>query len=195
MVEDHPSPEQIRAAEQAVEKHHDSLNRAKFEIETQRDKTLVLITGGALTVSFAFVSTLIDKGPVLALSMLIGAWFLWVVMLVVTVTNYTLSVHMYSAVLAALSDGDYPRVSRGHWAQKWVEPLNIAGIVLMVLGFCAFGRFAIVNLERGTYVAKVQEATGQETRAGRPIPPLPAAGVPASAAKKAHVRQEEKVTP
>jgi len=205
MVEDPPSPEQIRAAaeevrtaKQAVEKYHDQLNRAKFDIETQRDKTLVLITGGALTVSFAFVPALLDKGLVLALSMLIVAWCLWVGTLVLTLTNYTLSVHMYSAVLEALSTDDYDRVSRGHWAQKWVEKLNVASIVLMVLGFCAFGRFAIVNLERGAYVeakgqevSKLQEGVSNQ----RQLTPRAAAGVPASPAQEAHGRQKEKVTP
>lgn len=200
MVEEPPSPEQIcaaaeevRTAKQAVEKYHDLLNRAKFDIETQRDKTLVLITGGALTVSFAFVPALLDKGLVLALSMLIVAWCLWVGTLVLTLMNYTLSVHMYSAVLEALSTDDYDRVSRGHWAQKWVEKLNVASIVLMVLGFCAFGRFAIVNLERGAYVAKVQETTSQETRreALHSHPPGATAGVPALAGKKEGHAQEK----
>jgi hypothetical protein len=45
----------------------DSLTWAKFEPETQRDKTLVLISGGALTVSFAFISALIEHGKVVRL--------------------------------------------------------------------------------------------------------------------------------
>jgi hypothetical protein len=194
MMTENSSPERIRAAEQAVEKYHDQLNRAKFEMETQRDRTLVLITGGALTVSFAYIPTMLDKGPVLALAWLIAAWVLWVATLVLTLTNYTLSVQMYSAVLNALSNGDYSRVSEGHWAQKVVEPVNIASIVLMVLGFCAFGRFAILNLERVSHVEeKGQEVSSQAPREFHSRAPAPATGVPAVAGEKEGHAQEKKV--
>ncbi|MDF2435495.1 MAG: hypothetical protein JWP44_5126 [Mucilaginibacter sp.] len=50
------SSEEIEAAEKAAAEYQNSMARAQFEQETQRDKTLVLMSGGALTVSFAFIS-------------------------------------------------------------------------------------------------------------------------------------------
>jgi len=46
-----------------VGEHQGTLAKAKFKIETERDRAILLITGGALTVSFAYVPTLFDKGP------------------------------------------------------------------------------------------------------------------------------------
>jgi hypothetical protein len=57
--------------------HQNVLSRSKFEQETERDRSLVLISGGALTVTFAFISSFMEHHPLVALPLLIAAWITW----------------------------------------------------------------------------------------------------------------------
>ena len=140
--------DEIRQAMENAAKYQDSLARAKFDQETQRDKTLVLISGGALTVSFAFLSTLVEHRVSVRLHWLIAAWIAWVAVLIFTVFGYTLSIRNYNYVISALSRGEWGKAREVPKLTKVIEPLNIAVSVSAVLGFTFFGYFAIGVLER-----------------------------------------------
>jgi hypothetical protein len=58
-----PTQLDLPSAERIVGEYQESLSKAKCEQETQRDKTLVLISGGVLTVSFAFIATFVEAPP------------------------------------------------------------------------------------------------------------------------------------
>jgi hypothetical protein len=133
-----------------IGKHQDSLVKARFKIETERDRALLLITGGALTVSFAYVPTLVDKGYVVALWALIAAWLVWVVTLVWGLLGHTVSVRVYTEQINKLAGAQWLGAQKEPWLAKHIELLNKLGISLLVLGFMFFGYFAISNLERVT---------------------------------------------
>lgn len=192
-----PSSEETQEAEKAAAEYQNALARAQFEQETQRDKTLVLISGGALTVSFAFISTLVEHGKIIRLWWLIAAWIAWVAVLVLTVVGYTLSIGNYRYVVNALSRGDWANARRTPKLSNYIEPLNVTVSILAVCGFILFGYFAIGTLQRisndqsqttGSSVhesPKEGEAKGKPTAAGRltdtpsgKLTTTPAAGVP-----------------
>ena|SRR5436190_22702697 len=110
--------------------YQDSLTKAKFEQETQRDKTLVLVSGGALTVSFAFISSLLEHGKLIRLEWLVRAWVAWVAVLILTVVGYTMSIATYKQVIDALSKGDWDRAHQTPRLARFIEPLN--GIVAVL---------------------------------------------------------------
>src|ERR1700733_1108162 len=139
-----------------------SLSKFKFDQETQRDKTLGLTSGGALTVSFAFISMLVQHGPITQLWSLISAWVFWVGVLIGTVFGYSLSISNYGHVIQALSEGQWEpyRISR---SALIIEPLNNLVAVMAVCGFMLFGYFAIINLTR----ISNEKATAQQTEVGQ----------------------------
>jgi hypothetical protein len=130
-----------------VGKFQEHLNKAKFDVETNRDKALVLIVGGSLTISFAFVRSLVEHAPI-RVGWLEAAWIAWLAALILHLIGFSVSVHAASHVLNALSEGKWdevlPRMRRG----RWIEPFNVAVMVLSIAGFICFGYFALGNTER-----------------------------------------------
>lgn len=141
-----PPPMDDAEAKRLVAKYQDKLNKALFEQETNRDKTLVLISGGALTVSFAFVTTLVGHPPILRIWWLVGSWAAWVGALMVTIASYSISIYAFHRRTRALAAGDYERAREDHWSGKCIEPVNILTSVLTVIGFVVFGVFVIGNV-------------------------------------------------
>lgn len=135
-------------AQKIAAEYQNSLAKFKFEQETHRDKTLVLVSGGALTVSFAFVSTLVEHETVSEILWLVAAWGAWSAVLLLTIVGYGLSIRNYNIVIQALSRGDWAAARQVPKLTKVIEPLNNLVSALAVLGFLCFGYFAIVNLER-----------------------------------------------
>lgn len=148
MSQAQPTPEELRAAKQAISAYQDSLSRSKFEQETHRDKTLVLISGGALTASFAFIATFVEHHQIVRFLWLELAWSAWTAVLILTVIGYTLSLWVYNKVIAAVSSADWGAVRNPAKASRLIEPLNIIVAVLAICGFASFGYFAIGNLAR-----------------------------------------------
>jgi hypothetical protein len=131
-----------------VGEFHERLNQAKFDTETSRDKALVLIVGGALTVSFAFITSLVDHHTPIRIGWLEWAWVAWVASLVIHLVGYSVSVHAASHVLNALSEGKWDEVESRMRRGRWIEPFNIAVMALSIAGFILFGYFALGNVER-----------------------------------------------
>lgn len=158
-------------ATRVVGAHQAELSRAKFEQETQRDKTLVLVSGGALTVSFAFISSLMEHSRVFPLLWLVLAWASWVGVLTVALTGYTLSIAAYERVIQGLSRGNWEVAHERSRLAQCIEPLNIVACALVILGFISFGWFT-TSVLRSTMDEKVawerrQASAGKEIQ-GRP---------------------------
>lgn len=156
MNEGRAPPRAVLDAEEAVAAYHDHLTRAKFEIETHRDKTLVLISGGALTVSFAFIATVVEHAGVIRLWWLVAAWISWGGVLILSVVGHTLSVSIYNHVIDAISREDWAAARKRPKRAFFIEPLNVVILMLAVSGFGLFGYFAVGALER---IANGQEQT------------------------------------
>jgi len=140
-----PEVDQMNKADllQVADAYQGELSRSKFEQETQRDKTLVLLAGGALTVSFAFISSLVEHSRLFPVRWLISAWTAWVLALVTTLAAYTLSIRVYNQVIGFLSRGQWSAARKTPKLAKYIEPLNIAACALVVWGFIGFGWFTI----------------------------------------------------
>jgi hypothetical protein len=133
-----------KSAEEIAGKHQALLSRALFKQETQRDKTLVLVSGGALSVSFAFIASLVEHSKAFPLGLLIAAWAAWVGVLALTLVGYTVSIAVYKRVIQAFSNAQWAVALKGESPlSKCIEPLNILGCVLTVAGFVCFGWFCV----------------------------------------------------
>jgi hypothetical protein len=161
-----PLPKELDE-KRAISEYQDSLSRLKFEQETQRDKTLVLVAGGALTVSFAFIPTFVEHHALTLLWWLFAAWICWTASLAMTVVGYSLSIANYKHVITALSERNWKAVHDQTLIGKLIEPINIATSVAAVTGFVLFGYFAINNLERmSNEKGQISSAPGSFSKKG-----------------------------
>jgi uncharacterized membrane protein len=131
-----------------ADKYQMELSRLKFKQETERDRTLVLVSGGALTVSFAFIATFLEHHALTLLGWLIGGWIAWTASLAATVIGYSLSIALFGARIEALSKAEWAEARKQSPAERWIEPVNWITGILVIVGFISFGYFAIGNLAR-----------------------------------------------
>jgi hypothetical protein len=166
-------------AEKVADVFQKDLSRYKFEQETQRDKALVLIAGGALTATFAFIASFTEHHRLVNIGWLFFAWGAWTVTLVFTVAGYSLSIKVYNLVINALSEARWADAHKRPRAAGWIEPVNVASSVCAVLGFALFGYFAYTNLTERSNGSEsktrkeesVKEVQGSTER--KLSPPLP----------------------
>jgi hypothetical protein len=161
----------VAQAKRLVLKHFEQLSELHSRQETDRDKTLVLITGGALTVSFAFVSSLIEHTHFSGLRLLLGAWIAWAAALVVILIGYQVSLSAIKRRINRLAAEDYAGSRIVPWWAYSIEPLNVAGSVACILGFIFFTIFAYQTLkgldhERVAQHTQTQNVTQEGTQEG-----------------------------
>jgi hypothetical protein len=106
--------------------------------------------------------------------------------LVGALAGYTISIYANTAMLEAMSDGKYDLDVITPSYGKYIEPVNIAVMAMVLLGFVAFGAFALGNLngnkeegeEEGVEVQTPSQTQGRgDKREQRPVRPT---GVPAT---------------
>lgn len=170
-------------AEKLAGAWQESLVQSKFKQETERDKALVIISGGALTVSFAFITSLLEHGTLVRLSWLVASWCMWVGVLILTLVAYTVSIRSYNTVIDALSVGDWAKAQKRPLLAHVVEPLNITMAALTVGGFIAFGYFAVGVLQERDRDQRQPASHTSNDPSGQHTPKAPAR--PADASKQA----------
>jgi hypothetical protein len=141
------SQEPRKEALKGLSDYQAQLATALFNQETERDRTIVLITAGALTVSFAFITSFVEHHGLSRLNWLIAAWASWVAALILAIIAYSLSISGYKSRIAALSEGRWDDVRKLPRASKLAEPANYLVTIAMILGFVCFGFFSIGNLQ------------------------------------------------
>ena len=109
------------------------------------DKTLLTLSGGALGVSFAFVTNFVERGSMQASCLLFGAWSCWALSLAMTLTSHLSS---QTAIRRAIKDFDSGRpVKRpGGRYDLLTVVLNVGAGVLFVVGVAFVGIFVWRNV-------------------------------------------------
>jgi hypothetical protein len=151
---------------EALQRAHDyqmELSRLRFKQETERDRSLVLVSGGALTVSFAFISTFLEHHALTLLWWLIGGWIAWTASLATAIIAYSLSIAAFGVTIEALSKGEWAKVRNQPPAARWIEPINRVTGALVIAGFVSFGYFAIGNLAKEAHGQVKAEAAATQT--------------------------------
>jgi len=172
------SQEPHKEALKVISDYQAQLATSLFNQETERDRTIVLITGGALSISFAFIASFVQHHGLSRLGWLIAAWASWVVALILAIIAYSLSISGYKFRIAALSEGRWGDARKLPFVSKLVEPANYLVTIAMILGFVCFGYFSIGNLQ-------VLQHDKEKSAASTSSPAPAAAQTPTSTAPKA----------
>src|SRR5262249_13434845 len=140
--------------------YHKELQESLREHETKFDNAVLLVAGGALTVSAAFLPG--SPTPFHAKTALVLAWGAWTACLATGIGGHLVGARATKRVLGLLEKREYdPGVLAAGWAARFVEPLNYATYALLVAGFVAFGVFTFANVDFGGQ--RGQEAKSQQS--------------------------------
>lgn len=161
--ENPPDPAEEARAREAVARYQDKLQERVLAIETQFDAALLLVAGGAFTVSAAIVSSF--DSPLDSPSWLAWSWVFWSVCLIFSLSGHLVTAHAHKRVLQLIDQGEYDlEILLGGWAAKSIPWINGVTFALLVVGFMAFGKFTYDNLDFGREHDKeeVSEESPQE---------------------------------
>jgi hypothetical protein len=118
-----------------------------LEQKTQEgyDKTVLSLSGGALGVSFAFVTNFVERGSMQASGLLVASWISWAVSVTATLASYFTS---HLALRKAIRDVDSGKsVKRpGGWYDWITAGLNVTAGVLFLVGVVLVACFVWRNV-------------------------------------------------
>ena len=124
-----------------------ALSALEQKSQAEYDRLVVLLSGGALGISFAFVEGFIGDDPPRVLWALMVAWFAWVCSLASVLFSHFFSVKALRTTVKQVDDGKVYTERIGGTFDRFVEWLNISGGITFILGALLAGVFVWYNLE------------------------------------------------
>lgn len=125
----------------------------------------MVLSGGALAISFGFVENFIGPNGAVAARTLFGAWICWASSLTAVLCSFLLSVKALRRAKEEFDEGLEPQ-KPGGWFAWWLSALNFVGPVLFVIGLLLMFSFINQNLERNHEQGTKTNATTTETGTG-----------------------------
>ena len=172
----------MKAADHEIELTPDQLSRlaeyrqamvvAEQKSQDDYDKTLVTLSGGALAISFAFLTDIVGPGSVVAPSLLAISWICWAASVAAVLVSYYLSRLALRKAIEQCDDRtifDCP--SPGARYAKGVRALNLGSGALFLIGVIAMSIFILWNTPAETQDDRPTRASNSipaPTRAERP---------------------------
>jgi hypothetical protein len=181
-----------------LREYFNALQAARTDQESARDSALLLIIGGALTVSAAFVPSMMERlGALRAVPLLEWAWGLWIAALFLHLLGFTVSIQANRHMCRRLNARDLNLEDLKNFWNLVIDISNALVMVLAVAGFITFGIFTYRNLDQRVINGQSKEKSQKESNSILPEPSGqhsagPGAGLPTPAATQ---KEESKVTP
>lgn len=114
--------------------------------QTDFDRTVMALSGGALGISFAFIEKVVGSGVPRSVGALKFAWVAWVVSLAAVLTSHYLSALAMRRALEQYDGGRRPGERVGGAFDSLTSFFNAAGGLAFLAGAAAAGLFVIRNL-------------------------------------------------
>jgi hypothetical protein len=125
-----------------------SLLSAEQQMQTEYDKGVMTLSGGALGISFAFLKDVVGEKELLHGSFLLWAWIFWAVSIACILTSYfTSAKSLRDAAVAVDQQTIYLTLAKGAWV-NWTKGLNVGGGVAFLLGVVFLFIFVANNLPK-----------------------------------------------
>jgi CDP-diglyceride synthetase len=125
--------------------HRRQLIALEQKAQESYDKTVLSLSGGALGVSFAFVTGFVERGSMQASGLLMGAWFSWALSLASTLASHFTS---QAAMRRAIKELDSDRAVEqpGGYYDRFTAILNATAGLLFLAGVVFVGVFVWRNV-------------------------------------------------
>jgi hypothetical protein len=114
--------------------------------QTDYDRTVMALSGGALGVSFAFVEKFLGGQPGAAVVALEVAWAAWVLSLAAVLTSHYLSAVAMRRLLERVDAGEWASLPKRSRLDTGIIVLNALGGAAFIAGAISAGVFVVCNL-------------------------------------------------
>jgi hypothetical protein len=135
-----PNIEQIRADYRA------SLLRLQETMQSEYDKTVIALSGGAFGVSVLVVKDLLGTDKAQDSIAIVLAWSFWAISLLSVLWSYFTSAHAMEVALEELDRKGVVGSDPGGAPNLWTKTLNVFSGAFFLLGVGAFAYFIYENL-------------------------------------------------
>ena len=119
---------------------------AEQKAQEDFDKTVIALSGGALSISFVFVNDIIGDDPVSNSCALLAAWIAWGISVTCVLISYYFSQRALRKTIQQIDDNKIYDQSPGGIYSHITSILNAAGGVLFLIGVVFITIFAFFNL-------------------------------------------------
>lgn len=129
-----------------LKEYRDHIVLAEKDAQQEFDKAVFALSGGAIGISFAFVTDIVDPKVMVCTGVLIAAWSAWAVSLICVLLSYFFSGQALRRTIQQIDKGtlyDEPPGGLFDVATSW---LNMGGGLLFVLGLLFMIVFVNSNL-------------------------------------------------
>ena len=110
------------------------------------DNTVLMLSGGALGISFVFLKDVIAGRPIQNPALLLAAWTCWALSAALVLAGFYVGVMSHRRAIESLEKGKaYSETPGGRWA-KTASALNPTAGLLFFLGVAAMMAFVFRNL-------------------------------------------------
>ncbi|MFA6471009.1 MAG: hypothetical protein WCU00_03125 [Candidatus Latescibacterota bacterium] len=131
---------------QSSNDYRDFLISAQLKSEEQYSKSIIILSGGALGISFAFVKDIIGTGTITNLYYLFIAWTCWGLSLTFVLFSFYTSFHSFRKAINQVDmDKIYFEKPGGCWSLI-TDIFHILGGILFFLGVIMLSLFIISNV-------------------------------------------------
>jgi hypothetical protein len=114
--------------------------------QTDFDRTVIALSGGALGISFAFVEKIIGTNHPVSIGSLMMAWGSWVLSLASVLLSHYFSALAMRHALVQHDSGRLPEERVGGAYDRLIPFLNAGGAIAFLVGAVAAGIFVVRNL-------------------------------------------------
>jgi hypothetical protein len=129
-----------------LRKYRDHLVLAEKEAQQDFDKTVFALSGGAIGISFAFITDIVDPKLITSTNFLILAWIIWSLSLLCVLFSYYFSHLALRRTIMQLDRGTVYKEHPGGKFDVVISYLNPAGAILFVMGLGFMIAFVNSNL-------------------------------------------------
>jgi len=131
--------------EPSDDRYRTQLTALEQKAQEGYDKTVLSLSGGALGVSFAFVTNFVERGSMQASGLLVGAWMCWAFSVTATLFSHWTSHLALRRAIRDLDSGSSPRRPSG-WFDVLTANLNLLAGLLFLAGVVSVAYFVWRNV-------------------------------------------------
>ena len=132
--------------DEQMQAYRSQLLAAEQKMQEDFDKTVLSLSGGALGISFAFITDVVGDGPLVQTSLLLAAWIVWGLSVVCVLASFYVS---HLALRTAIAQIDSERIRQERPGGRYDEltaALNAVGGLLFLAGVILVVLFVSRNL-------------------------------------------------
>ena len=117
--------------------------------QSDYDKTILTLSGGALAISFSFLKDYVGDGPIYNLCFLFLSWISWASSVTLILVSFYVSRLALNKAIEQVDNGTILNEKPGGRWSYIIDGLNALGGILFVIGVILMISFTSANLAKG----------------------------------------------